>query len=125
MPSLSYDANDVFLNLALSYNALGTLSRNQQNVGNALVNFFNASGSIPSVFVTLTPTTLSQAAGETATGSQQTTFQAMTQFINTLLDPFIDGRESAPSHGADRSHCAVGFIDIYTGFFLCDWLGQG
>jgi autotransporter-associated beta strand protein len=94
-PSLGYDANDVFLNLALNYNALGNLNANQQNVGNALASFFNANGSIPSVYATLTPAALSQIAGETATGSQQTTFQAMTQFITTLLDPFISGREGA------------------------------
>jgi autotransporter-associated beta strand protein len=92
-PNLSYDANDVFLNLALNYNLLGNLNINQQNVGNALTNFFNTNGSIPSVFTTLSPASLSQAAGEAATGSQQATFQAMTQFITTLLDPFISGRE--------------------------------
>src|SRR6185437_13047813 len=31
-PNLSYDANDVFLNLALNYNALGSLNTNQHNV---------------------------------------------------------------------------------------------
>jgi autotransporter-associated beta strand protein len=92
-PNLSYNANDVFLNLTLNYNLLGSLNGNQQNVGNALANFFNANGSIPSTFTTLSPAALSQVAGEAATGSQQTTFQAMTQFITTLLDPFIGGRE--------------------------------
>ena len=93
-PNLSYDANDVFLNLALNYNALGSLNTNQHNVASTLTNFFNANGSIPASFATLTPAALSQVAGESATGSQQTTFQAMTQFITTLLDPFIGGRES-------------------------------
>ena len=92
-PNLSYDANDVFLNLALNYNQLGHLNINQQNVGTALANSFNANGSIPSIFTTLSPAALSQVAGEAATGSQQTTFQAMTQFITTLLDPFIGGRD--------------------------------
>ncbi|MFX9069582.1 hypothetical protein ABTN30_19910, partial [Acinetobacter baumannii] len=69
----------------------------QQNVGNALANFFNSNGSIPVAYATLTPAALSQIAGEAATGSQQTTFQAMTQFITTLLDPFIGGRESTAS----------------------------
>ena len=92
-PNLSYDANDVFLNLALNYNQLGHLNINQKNVGTALANSFNGNGSIPSIFTTLSPAALSQAAGEAVTGSQQTTFQAMTQFITTLLDPFIGGRD--------------------------------
>jgi uncharacterized protein with beta-barrel porin domain len=44
------------------------------------------------VFGTLTPAGLSQVSGETATGSQQTTFNAMTQFFNVMTDPFIAGR---------------------------------
>jgi len=115
-PNLSYSADDAFLNLTLSYNALGNLSGNQQNVGNALTNFFNANGSIPSIFATLTPAALSQVAGETATGSQQTTFQAMTEFITTLLDPFIDGREGAsnatpPTAYATRNTSASAYAD--------------
>ncbi|HLZ03243.1 MAG TPA: autotransporter domain-containing protein [Bradyrhizobium sp.] len=92
--NLGYDANNVFLNLSLNYNALGSLNSNQQNVANALSNFFNSNGSIPVSFATLTQAGLSQVAGESATGSEQTTFQAMTQFITTLLDPFISGRET-------------------------------
>ncbi len=95
--TLSYTANNALLSLALDYNALGKLNANQQNVGNALANFFNSNGSIPVSYATLTPAALSQVAGEAATGSQQTTFQAMTQFITTLLDPFIGGRESTTS----------------------------
>jgi hypothetical protein len=85
--SLSYDAKDAFLNLALNFTP-GTapgfgpgLNTNQQNVGNGLTNFFNATGGIPLVFGVLTPAGLSQASGETATGTQQTTFNAMTQFM--------------------------------------------
>ena len=95
--TLSYDANNVLLNLSLNYGALGSLNTNQQNVANVLSSFFNANGSIPVSFATLTSSALSQVAGESATGSQQTTFQAMTQFVTMLLDPFIGGRESAPA----------------------------
>ena len=35
---------------------------------------------------------LTQASGETATGSQQTTFDAMTQFMGVMTDPFVAGR---------------------------------
>ena len=61
-----------------------------------MTNSFNATGGIPLVFVTLTSAGLTQAAGETATASQQTTFEAMTQFVTTLLDPFISGRGDIP-----------------------------
>jgi uncharacterized protein with beta-barrel porin domain len=97
---LSYDANNVYLDLTLSY-ALDSLSTNQRNVAGALTNFFNANGSIPAVYGTLTSAGLSQAAGETAAGSQQTTFNAMSQFMGVLTDPFIAGRgEPVTSPGA-------------------------
>jgi uncharacterized protein with beta-barrel porin domain len=68
-------------------------------VGNALTNFFNATGGIPIVLGSLTPSGLTQASGELATGSQQTTFDAMSQFISLLTDPFMNrtgGAGTAP-----------------------------
>jgi uncharacterized protein with beta-barrel porin domain len=88
--SLSYDAHDVFLNLAISFAVPGGLNGNQQAVGNALTSFFNSTGSIPVVFGTLTPAGLTQASGETATGTQQTTFDAMNLFMGLLTDPFMN-----------------------------------
>jgi hypothetical protein len=79
--SLSYDANNAYLNLALSFSVPGGLNTNQQNVASALTNFFNTNGGIPGVYTGLSSNGLSQSAGETATGSQQTTFNAMTQFM--------------------------------------------
>ena len=92
--ALNYDANHVYLDLKLNFAASGGLAGNQQAVGNALGNFFNSNGSIPLVYSTLTPGGLAQASGETATGSQHTTFNAMTQFLGVVTDPFIDGRGS-------------------------------
>jgi autotransporter-associated beta strand protein len=96
--TLSYDAKDVFLNVALNAGANAT-NNNQQAVGNALTNFFNATGGIPAVFTGLTSNGLTQASGETATGAQQTTFNAMSQFMGLLTDPFMNrgGGFSAPS----------------------------
>ncbi len=91
-PTLSYDANDVFLNLAISFTTPGGLNGNQQNVANALTNFFNTNGGIPMAFATLTPAGLTQASGELGTGSQQTTFDAMSLFMGLLTDPSIAGR---------------------------------
>jgi hypothetical protein len=111
--SLSYDNKDAFLNLALNFtppsspNAGGGLNTNQQNVGNALTNFFNTNGGIPLVFGALTSAGLSQASGETATGSQQTTFDAMTQFMGVMTDPFIAGRDNGASGGAANGYAST------------------
>jgi autotransporter-associated beta strand protein len=105
--SLSYDANHAYLNLALNYaypgggSGLaipGGLNGNQQAVGNALTNYFNGNGGIPAVYGGLTRAGLTQASGELATGSQQTTFQAMGQFVGLLTDPFMSrtGGNAAP-----------------------------
>jgi uncharacterized protein with beta-barrel porin domain len=117
--ALSYDSQDAYLDLTLNFtpsmspNFGGGLNANQQAVGNALTNFFNTTGSIPLVFGTLTPSGLSQVSGETATGSQQTTFDAMTQFMNVMTDPFITGRGDAArtSGGANgyASEAAQGY----------------
>lgn len=87
--TLSYDANDAFLNLSLAYASPGSgLNGNQQAVGNAFANFFNTSGGISLLLSTLAPNGLTQLSGETVTGSQQTTFDAMAQFMGLMTDPF-------------------------------------
>jgi hypothetical protein len=53
--SLSYDANDAYLNVRLGYTTPSGLNANQQAVANTLTNFFNAAGGIPLVFGTLSP----------------------------------------------------------------------
>src|SRR5258708_7720286 len=102
--TLSYDANDVFLNLQLVFAGPNGLNTNQQNVANALTGFFNSTGGIPAVFAALGPGGLTQASGEAATGSQQTTFNVMNQFMGLLTDPFIAGRGDgvASSGGAPQ-----------------------
>ena len=103
--TLSYDATHAFLNLVLGFTPpSGQLNTNQRNVGNTLTNFFNTSGSIPMVFGSLTPSGLTQISGETATGSQQTTFDAMGQFMGLLTDPFM-----SRTGGANPSPGAAGF----------------
>jgi len=99
-PTLSYDADNAYLNLALNFAAPG--GGNQQTVGNTLVNFFNTTGGIPALYTTLSSGGLSQASGETATATQQTTFDAMNLFLGMMTDPFIDGRGGAsyPQPGA-------------------------
>ena len=77
------------------------LNDNQTNVANALVNSFNAAGGIPIAFGALTPQGLTQVSGEAATGTQQTTFNAMDSFMNVMTDPFMGTRAGgAPQGGA-------------------------
>jgi uncharacterized protein with beta-barrel porin domain len=108
----SYDTTHAYLNLALNFTPLTApnfgngLSGTQNAVGNALINYFNANGSIPIVFGALTPVGLTQVSGETATGSQQTTFEAMSQFMGLLIDPFMNR-----IGGANVSPGATGFAD--------------
>jgi uncharacterized protein with beta-barrel porin domain len=92
--TLSYGLNNVDLDLALGYG--GGLNVNQQNVANVLTNYFNSTGSLPVALANLSPAGLTQASGESATGSQQTTFEAMNQFINLLTDVFGAGRSGTP-----------------------------
>ncbi|MGH6778211.1 MAG: autotransporter domain-containing protein [Bradyrhizobium sp.] len=92
--SLSYDANDVYLNLLLKYAgpSYGGLSGNQQAIGNALTTYFNANGGIPAIYASLSPQGLSQASGEAATSAQTGAFQFMNEFLGAMLDPFAGGR---------------------------------
>jgi autotransporter-associated beta strand protein len=124
--SLSYTATDAILNLTATLGqpsaaggpsgpgALGTggLNLNQLNVANSLNNFFNNGGTLPLSFVGVFGLTggnlanaLSQLSGEAATGAQKVGFQLTDQFLNLMLDPFVDGRSGVG--GAD--HPALGF----------------
>ena len=124
--SLSYTATDAILNLTATLGqpsapgapsgpgALGAggLSGNQLNVANSLNTFFNSGGALPPTFVTMFGLTggnlanaLSQLSGEAATGAQKVGFQLTDQFLNLMLDPFVDGRSGVG--GAD--HPALGF----------------
>jgi uncharacterized protein with beta-barrel porin domain len=102
--SLSYDSANttVYLNTELAFTVPGGLTGNQAAVGNALTRYFNTNGGIPFVFAQMSPGALSQSAGETGTGSQQSTFNAMNQFMGVMTDPFVAGRgdQSAPSGSA-------------------------
>ena len=93
--TLSYDANDVYLNLGLNFGIPGGLNRNQQAVGGALTRSFNTAGGIPMLYGGLTASQLSQASGELATGAQQTTFDAMGQFMGLMQTNGAQGEASS------------------------------
>ncbi|OYR17998.1 autotransporter domain-containing protein, partial [Brucella rhizosphaerae] len=86
---LRYDTNNAFLDLEMS---IGGMNVNQQNVSAALVDYFDENGQIPVAFGGLDADGLTAASGELATAAQQTTIDAMSQFMNTLADPLVAGR---------------------------------
>lgn len=91
--TLSYDNNNVFLNIGVNFTpAGGALTVNQQNVANTLTNFFNSTGGIPAAFAALTPAGLTTASGELGTGIIQSAINADGQFLNLMLDPTVIGR---------------------------------
>jgi uncharacterized protein with beta-barrel porin domain len=88
------------------------LNRNQINVAFALNNFFNSGGTLTPAFGAIFALTgsnlanaLSQLSGEAATGAQQVGFQMESQFLNLMLDPFVDGRSGVGGAGGP----ALGF----------------
>ncbi|GIQ76963.1 hypothetical protein BraRD5C2_54110 [Bradyrhizobium sp. RD5-C2] len=90
------------------------LNRNQGSVATALNASFNNGGAQSPGFGTLFGLTggnlasaLSQVSGEPATGSQQSTFNAMNQFIGVMTDPFIAERGDDVSDGGGP----VGYAD--------------
>ncbi len=101
---LSYDVNNVYLSLSLNFGA--GLNTNQQNVANVVVNQFNSGSGVSSVFANLTPGGLSQVSGELATGSQQSTFDAMNIFLGLITDPFVAGRDGGVSVGGTAASYA-------------------
>jgi YVTN family beta-propeller protein len=116
--TLSYDANDVFLCIACSRLITPLLPPNAPinptNVAAAIDAFINAGGTLPAGFQNLYGLTpqqlliaLTQASGEIATGTQQTTFDAMNLFMSLLTDPFVAGR----GNGTSPSTGAPGFAD--------------
>jgi uncharacterized protein with beta-barrel porin domain len=98
-PSLSYSADDVFLNVAAML-ATGTpLNQNQQTVANAIDSYFNNGGALPAGFIDLfnlhgapLANALTQIDGEDTTGAHKSAFQLMQDFLNLLLDPSADGQ---------------------------------
>lgn len=107
--TLSYDANDVFLNIGVNFTPSGGgLNTNQQNVANTLTNFFNTSGGIPAAFAALTPAGLTTASGELGTGIIQSAINADGQFLNLMLDPTIIGRSGGFAKAGSVAQFAEG-----------------
>jgi autotransporter-associated beta strand protein len=107
--TLSYDAHDAFLNIELKFVPPPgvTLSVNQQNVANAVTNFFNSTGSIPAAFAGLNAAGLTIASGELGTGVIQSSIKADDLFLDLLLDPSVAGRAGGFASGGGASQFAA------------------
>jgi len=100
--TLTYTPTDVLLNLTATLGAGGGLNANQQSVANTINSFFNIGGTVPANFFplfTLSGANLANAltplTGEVATDAGKGASQLMTEFLELMLDPNLDGRGGA------------------------------
>jgi fibronectin-binding autotransporter adhesin len=105
--TLSYDANNAYLDLTLNFVSPSGLNGNQQNVANTLLKFFNSTGGIPLPFASLSAAGLTQASGELGTGIIQSAIKADDMFLNLLLDPTVAGRAGGFASGPAASQFAA------------------
>ncbi len=95
--ALSYDATHAYLNLSLNFTPSSApifgvgLTTNQQNVANALTNYFNTTGGISTVYGTLNGNGLSQASGQPGASVVQPSIDAIGQFVNAVFDNGFGG----------------------------------
>jgi len=101
--SLSYSADDVFLNLTAALGANTAINVNQRNVATAINNFFNSGGTLPTGFGNLFNLTganlanaLTQIDGENATGAERSAFTLTNEFLSLMLDPHLATSGIAP-----------------------------
>jgi hypothetical protein len=97
--TLTYLPNEVLLNLTAQLGAGGGLNVNQQNVANGINTAFNNGDTLPANLFPLFRLTggnlgnaLTQLDGELNTGAERGAFQLMNQYLNLMLDPYVDGR---------------------------------
>ncbi len=97
--TLTYTPTDVLLNLTANLGRGGGLNPSQQNVANSINSFFNNGGTLPAGFLPIFSlsggnlgTTLSELSGEVGTGAGKGASELMTQFLDLMLDPTLDGR---------------------------------
>ena len=120
--ALAYDGTNAFLDLTLDYTPPGPpdfgngLDTNQRNVATTLANYFDTHGGIPLAFGALDPRGLSQAAGEVATGASQAAFDAQSQFLNAMTDPFAAEQGAASSATPAMSYAGAP-RDAYAALF--------
>jgi autotransporter-associated beta strand protein len=118
--SVSYDPNNVFLNFAPNTIAQflpADAPTNARNVAAALDAGFlagNASAAFLSLFnltAASLPAALAQISGEVATGAAPAGFRSMDQFLNLMLDPFLENRAGGSAAGVTGPALAFAPVD--------------
>ena len=121
-PSLSYDANDVFLTLPNFTETLSLAANaplNAQNVAGTLNNFIDVGATLPSGFQSLANLSgpalnnaANQLAGQVQGGFAPVGFEAGSQFLNLMLDPYIEGRSGlGAGAGSGSGPAPLGYAD--------------
>ena len=113
-PHLAYDANNVFLVLDPGTIQLPAgASGNQAGVAGGINRAVLGGAAPPAGFDVLLnldgarlTNALTQIAGETATGAQQSAFNAASMFMGQMTDPFNAGRTDAATSGGTSSFAA-------------------
>jgi autotransporter-associated beta strand protein len=97
--SITYTPTDVVLNLTSAFTQVTGLNVNQAAVASALDKAFNSGVPVNPSFATLfglpasvIPGVLTQLAGEIGTAAPTAGFQTIDQFLNLMLDPFLETR---------------------------------
>jgi outer membrane autotransporter protein len=106
-PTIVYTPTEVLLTISGAQLGAGSnLNQNQQNVANVISGVFNSGGTLAAPFGGLFALTgaplgnaMTQLSGESATGIQPATSMSMGMFLNTMLDPFVTGRNGANGIG--------------------------
>jgi uncharacterized protein with beta-barrel porin domain len=105
--SLNYTPTDVVSTLTANLGAGAGLRTNQQNVATQINNFFNNGGTLPGALVPVFAlgggglvNALSQLSGEAATGAEHAAIQLTNEFLELMLDPFVNGRSNVGDVGA-------------------------
>jgi autotransporter-associated beta strand protein len=118
-PVVTYVGNNVLLTVGVGLLTPGLPANaniNQINVAAGIDKALLGGATLPDAFNALFALSgnallngLTQLSGEIATGTQQTTFNAMNLFMGLLLDPFVDGRgNDAPSPGGVSNYASEG-----------------
>jgi outer membrane autotransporter protein len=114
--TISYDSDNVFLNLTSNMAAVPGLTGSQRAIAGILDSNFN-SGHLPAAFSAVYGLSgsnlangLSTLSGESTTGGEQSSFQLMNSFLGVMFDPFVDGRAGPGADaGSSGSGGALGY----------------
>lgn len=87
LPTLSYDADNVYLDNAVSLSSLSGLTDNQRRVAATIDHRFATYGNIPLALAVLDSTGLTQVSGEPVTAAMGAAFDASGLFVNLIGQP--------------------------------------